>query len=194
MDVNVQQIYGNWDLGYSLDKQTTRSIPIGPNQWGHMQFDTTRPEAGEALFQLKYRNDFTQVTIISNQMHRSFGEYFVTASLVIPMPGSKHRAKQPVTEVARELSHLMKIPYYENLLIKTTATPAMKNISTREEKVAKLEAAFVVNDVLAEGGVYDVLIVDDLYDSGSSLEVATKILKQYAKIRNVYVATVTRRG
>jgi predicted amidophosphoribosyltransferase len=72
----------------------------------------------------------------------------------------------------------MKIPCYENLLIKTTATPAMKNISTREEKVAKLEAAFVVNDVLAEGGVYDVLIVDDLYDSGSSLEVATKVLKQ----------------
>ena len=52
--------------------------------------------------------------------------------------------------------------------------------------------AFNINDQLGEG-LYDVLIVDDLYDTGSSLEAATNVLRQYSKIRNIYVSTVTRK-
>lgn len=193
MDVSIQRIDGNWDLGYSLDKQTTSSTPIGRNQWGHVQFDTVRPEAGEALFQLKYRNDFSQVESIANQLYQSLAGYYPTANLLIPMPPSKHRIRQPVTEISIALAKLMGIYYADNLLVKNIATSAMKDISSRDEKLAKLNEAFAVNDILSEGATYDVLIVDDLYDTGSSLEVATKILKEYAKIRNVYVATVTRR-
>jgi hypothetical protein len=39
MQINIQQIHGIWDLGYSLDKHTISSTPIGSNEWGHMQFD-----------------------------------------------------------------------------------------------------------------------------------------------------------
>ena len=122
--VNVKQMYGEWDLGYSLDKHTISSTPIGPNEWGHMQFDTIRPEVGEALFQLKYRSDFTQVSVIASQMYQSLSGYFSSADLIIPMPASKQRTRQPVTEIARELSRLMNIPCYEGLLVKkaTTAT------------------------------------------------------------------------
>src|ERR1017187_259236 len=130
MEVNIREIKGNWDLGYSLDKQTQSSTPIGPNEWGHMQFDTVRPAAGEALFQLKYRSDFTQAAIIANQMHISFSPYFNTAGLVIPMPPSKQRLSQPVIEIARELARLMNRPCFENLLVKTAVTPAMKDIAS----------------------------------------------------------------
>ena len=40
-----------------LDKYTLSSIPIGRNEFGYMQFNTTRTEVGEALFRLKNRND-----------------------------------------------------------------------------------------------------------------------------------------
>jgi len=87
----------------------------------------------------------------------------------------------------------MGIPCYEELLIKTKNTPSMKDISSRDEKISTLVDAFSINDLLANGYVYDVLLVDDLYDTGSSLEAATQTLRQYAKIRNIYVATVTRK-
>ena len=179
-------------MGYSLDKHTISSTPIGPNEWGHMQFDTIRPEAGEALFQLKYRSDFTQVIVIASQMYQSLSEYFSSANLIIPMPASRQRSRQPVIEIARELSRLMNIPCYEGLLLKETVTPPMKDIATIEEKVQTLMDAFNINDQLGEG-LYDVLIVDDLYDTGSSLEAATNVLRQYSKIRNIYVSTVTRK-
>lgn len=192
MNVNIKQIEGIWTLGYSLDKHTLSSTPIGPNQFGHMQFDTVRPEAGEALFQLKYRSDYSQIPIIAGQLNVTFGQVFSTASLVIPMPASMTRNRQPVTEIAREYARLRGIPCYENLLVKTGTTAPMKDLGAREEKVSALIDAFAVNDVLAEGQ-YDVLIIDDLFDTGSSLEAATTVLRGYSKIRNIYVATVTRK-
>jgi len=192
MDVNVQEIKGTWNLGYSLDKHTISSTPIGYNASGYMQFDTVRPEAGEALFQLKYRSDYSQIPLIAEQMNISFGVSFSTACFVIPMPPSKSRQRQPVTEIARELAQLMNIPCIENLLLKTGSTPSMKDIASREEKVSALINAFSVRDVLNDGN-YDVLIVDDLFDTGASLEAATLVLKKYSKIRNIYVVTVTRK-
>lgn len=179
-------------LGYSLDKHTISSTPIGNNEYGHMQFDTVRSEAGEALFQLKYRSDFMQIFVIAEQMKISFGNAFSSAGLVVPMPPSKARARQPVVEIAREYARITGIPCYENLLVKTSDTPAMKDIATREEKVAVLMGAFTLYDVLKDGP-YDVLIIDDLFDTGSSLEAATNMLRGYNQIRNVFVATVTRK-
>lgn len=192
MIVNVQEIAGNWNLGYSLDKHVLKSVYLEDNQWGHPVFDTTRSEVGEALYQLKYRLDFNQVPIIGNQMHVSLASYFPTACLVIPMPPSIKRTRQPVIELARDLASKMRIPCHENLLVKTRDTPPMKDIDTRDEKVETLINAFSVNDQLGSGE-HDILVVDDLYDSGSSLEAATTVLRGYSKIRNIFVATVTRK-
>ena len=38
-----------------------------------------------------------------------------------------------------------------------------------------------------------VLIVDDLYDTGATLEAASIVLRNYPKIRNIYVETITRK-
>lgn len=192
MKVNIKEISGVWTLGYSLDKHTTSSTPIGYNASGYMQYNTIRPEAGEALFQLKYRSDFSQIPLIAQQMNVSFGKVFSSTNLVVPMPASKIRQRQPVTEIAREVARLKGVPCYENLIVKTKETPAMKDISIREEKIEILMDAFIVNDVLNEG-LYDVLIIDDLFDTGSTLEAATNVLRGYNKIRNIYVVTVTRR-
>ncbi len=191
MDVNIEEISGVWDLGYSLDKHTISSTPIGYNETGHMQFDTVRPEVGEALFQLKYRSDYGQVPIIARQLYDSLDSFFPSVGVVVPMPASKTRSRQPVTEIAREYARLKEVPCLDNLLVKNNTTPAMKDIGSRDKRVSTLMGAFSVHDVL-NAGYYDVLIVDDLFDTGSSLEAATNVLNGYNKVRNVYVMTVTR--
>lgn len=192
MQVNVEQIVGIWDLGYSLDKHTIKSTPIGCNEYGHMQFDTLRPEVGEALFQLKYRSDYDQVPVIAAQMYEHLVNKFGFVSFIIPMPPSKQRQRQPVTEISRELARLMQVPCLEDMLVKTKTTQAMKDIVSREEKIEKLIDAFTVNKIVKDG-LYDILIVDDLFDTGSSLEAATRVLRSCKKIRKIYTATVTRK-
>jgi len=68
----------------------------------------------------------------------------------------------------------------------------MKDISNKEDKIEALCKKLYFIDVLNDG-VYDVMIVDDLYDTGATLEAATIVLRGYSKIRNIYVATITRK-
>ncbi|WP_249360686.1 ComF family protein [Bathymodiolus heckerae thiotrophic gill symbiont] len=157
-----------------------------------MQFNTVRSEAGEALFQLKYRADFSKVFPIAQQMNKSFSDIFPPIDFIIPMPSSRDRFKQLVIEIAKEFSRLKGVPFYGNLLVKTRVTLPVKDIAIKDDKISTLMEALFIHDILNEG-LHDVLIIDDLFDTGSSLEAATKSLQNYSKIRNVYVATVTRK-
>lgn len=147
---------------------------------------------GEALYQLKYRHDFDQVIAIADQLSGYLSVMFKSASFVVPMPPSRYRARQPVVEIAKRLAANMAVPCLENLLLKNAQTGQMKDINTKEEKVEALCKKIYFDDVLGDG-LYDVLVVDDLYDTGASLEAATIVLQKYEKIRNIYVVTVTRK-
>lgn len=57
LEINPLQIEGRWLSGVALDLQTTSSTPIGYNEYGHMQFDTVRPEIAQYLHRLKNHAD-----------------------------------------------------------------------------------------------------------------------------------------
>src|SRR5438105_12129320 len=162
MQVNIRQICGAWDLGYALDKHTVKSVYLGDNEYGHPQYETTRSPAGEALFQLKYRQAYGQAEVLAVQMAESLAQHFQGASYVIPMPPSRHRARQPVIEIATHLAGILGLPCVQNLLVKTGATPQMKDIAIRQDKIDAPRNALTVHDVLP-AGQHDILIVDDLF-------------------------------
>lgn len=193
MDVKIKRLIGNWDNGYALDKHTIRSVPIGRNQNGRMQFNTERTQIGEAFFQLKYRNDKSKINVISSALCIHLGQFISSSChIIIPMPPSKlNRRFQPVIEVARTVSQRLRIHYSQDLLVKTVVTNQMKDMGSRSAKIQALMGAFQVRDILQSGYFYDVLIIDDLFDTGSSLEAATNILRRYNKIRYINVVTFT---
>ena len=192
MNVNIRNTVGPWNNGFSLDKHTLSSVYTGDNQYGHPTFDTTRTEVGESLYQLKYRHDYSQVIVIANELSLAATAKFTFVSFVLPIPPSQQRARQPVVEISRQVAINMGIPCIENLLLKNAQTEQMKDISNKDDKIEALCNKLYFNDVLNDG-VYDVMIVDDLYDTGATLEAATIVLRNYSKIRNIYIATITRK-
>lgn len=198
MNVNVQPIHGNWDVGYSLDKHMISSTFLGYDEWGHARFDNNRTDVGEAIYQLKYKDDFSQCAPIAKSLYDNIIPYLAEIHLIIAMPPSKARSQQPVPEIARELAVLTKLPFIDRFLIKSKETPQMKDIESRADKIAALQQSIqinvpLVNQTLPSTG-YNVLIVDDLYDTGTSLEVATSILRNCDKINKIFVATATRKN
>jgi predicted amidophosphoribosyltransferase len=192
MKVNLRRINGPWNGGFTLDKHTLRSVYTGDNEYGHPIFDTTRTEIGECLYQLKYKHDYSQVPVIANELSAAASSAFGFISFVSPIPPSQHRARQPVVEIARQVAANLEIPCIENMLLKKAHTEQMKNIGSREDKVKALCDKLYFDDVLADGP-YDALIIDDLYDTGATVEAATTVLRGYPKIRNIYIATITRK-
>lgn len=192
MKVNIQKIEGSWKLGFVLDKHIDHSEFLGTDQFGHDQFDTVRTEVGEAIFQLKYRNDLSQIDVLSSAFVENLGGFFKNVGLVIPMPPSKNRTVQPLTLLAKAVAKKLDKPFFEKILVKNITTPLMKDLVTKEDKENALKGALSINDEITNDGKWDFLIIDDLYSSGASLGVATDILKTYNKVNNIYVGAFSR--
>lgn len=187
----VKQIFGNWELGYSLDKHSISSVPNGTNAYGRVTFDTKRTEVGESVFQLKYRNDWTQVEALAGVLAEVLYPKFESVGLIIPMAASTSRTRQPVNEIAYALSKMVNEPYFENILIKTPNGKSLKDLNSKAEKIEALQGTLSVNNAITNEGKWNALLVDDLFHTGASLEAACTVLRTYPKIAKIYVATLT---
>ncbi len=194
MKVDIKQINGNWTNGYALDKHTVSSTFLYNNEYGHPQFETIRTEAGEAVHLLKYKHDWTKVDPLAAAVVKHIIPSFEQIGLVVPVPASKQRERQPVYEVAKAVAKELKICSFENIVDKLPTenqTVPLKDLKTKEEKIAALKGRFVLKDSIASEGRWNVLVIDDLYDSGASLEAVCEILQTYPKIDKLFVATLT---
>jgi len=192
--VLVKELDGSWDAGFALHKHTLSSVYLGDNEFGHPQFDTTRSEPGEALFQLKYRGDWAQVGPLAAELQQTLLPRFGKIGLIVPMPASTIRARQPVEEIANELGRLAKIPVFNDIIVKAPApqgAPQLKNLHTREEKDAALEGRFSINPSITNEGRWNVLLLDDLFDTGATMDAVCRTLRTYKKIDRVYAASIT---
>ncbi|MEB2854098.1 ComF family protein [Pseudomonas atacamensis] len=194
MIVQVKQIFGSWDLGYTLHKHTISSTHMGHDNNGNSIWDTKRSEPGQALFQLKYRNDYTQVGPIAAELQKTLIPLFQNIGMIIPMPASNVRARQPVDEIANELGRLANIRVFNNIIVKSPApqgSSQLKDMATRQEKDAALAGRFSINPVIKNEGCWNALLLDDLFDSGATMDAVCKVLKTYPKINKIYAAAVT---
>jgi len=194
LQVQIRKLSGSWDAGYALHKHTLSSVYLGDDEYGHARFDTTRSEPGEALYKLKYRGDWSQVGPLAAEVQKSLLPQFGKIGLIIPMPPSTVRARQPVDELAKELGRLTNTPVFDNIIVKAPApagSPQLKNLNTREEKDAALQGRFSINPSITNEGCWNALLLDDLFDTGATMDAVCKTLRTYKKINQVYAASIT---
>lgn len=191
MKVTLRHIEGPWDDGWVLDKHSLHSVCIGHDEFGYARYDTTRSEVGEATFQLKYRSDWTQVQPLALAIAEHAYPMLGKVGFIVPMPASRQRPRQPVTELAIELGRLVGVPVFGNLLLKAANGKSLKDIGTKAEKIEAIRDSFSVNDEIEGSGPWDVLVVDDLFDTGASMEAACTVLRAYPKVRKIYVVALT---
>ena len=191
MKRSIKPITGKWDFGYVLDKHVLSSVYCGHNAYGRPQFNTTRSEVGEALFKLKYRGDWTQVPYLASVLASSVYPKYKDVGLLISMPASNTRPRQPVTELTIALGQLVNVPVFDNLIIKQPNSQQLKDLHTKEEKLEALKNSFSVQDVIEGDGPWNALLIDDLFDTGASLQAACTVLRTYKKISRLYVAALT---
>ncbi len=191
MKVALKEICGPWDVGWVLDKHSLSSVPIGVYPNGRTQFDTKRTDVGEATYQLKYRTDWNQVMPLAQAMADNIYPKLDKVGLILPMPSTNVRVRQPVTEVAVALGELVKKPVFMRLLLKAANGKSLKDLHTKEEKSEAIGDSFSVHDEISNQGQWNVLIVDDLFHTGASMEAACTVLRTYPKIARIYVAALT---
>lgn len=187
--IHPKEIKGSWDQGYVLDVHTISSTMIGYNEYGYPDFDTVRSELGEMVYRLKYRGEKGVIAPMVDAIGEFVKSWSIRPDAVVPMPPSKQRGFQPVVEVAGELARSLNLPLHTDSLKKTKPTQQMKDVGDFAARVAALEAAFV-SDKALEGKA--VLLFDDLFQSGATMNVAAQTLKAQGQVKSVYALALTR--
>ena len=189
-EIHPKEIKGSWDLGFVLDVHTISSTMIGHNEFGHPEFDTVRSPLGELVYRLKYRGDKGAIPSIVEAITEFMKTSEINPDAVVPMPPSRlQRSFQPVIEVGSELARTLGIAFNTTSLKKTKATPQMKDVGDFPARVAALEASFV-SDRDLEGKA--VLLLDDLFQSGATMNVASRTLKGQGIVKSVFALALTR--
>ena len=184
-----RQILGGWRQGFALDLHTIRSVPVGYNEFGHLQFDTTRSEIGELLFKLKNRSDTSTIAEIVDTAGRFFDHWRPPVEFIVPVPPSSMRSVQPVMLIASALGQRIGLPVVE-CVAKAKSIPQLKNIFDLDERLKALEGAHSI-DIEATKNK-SVLLFDDLYRSGATMNAITTMLYEQGKAANVFALTITR--
>src|SRR5581483_8750354 len=94
---------------------------------------------------------------------------------VIPVPPSTPRDFDPVSTLAAALASEPKIPALTNILVKTRATRPQKEMHSLAQKQANVRGAFALQGSLQGKHI---LLVDDLFDSGATLQEAARVLQR----------------
>ena len=108
IETNPRWINGNWKAGWRLDLHTISSQhnPDGT-------FETQRTQLGELLYQLKYRQDRSQIkpiaTLTANFIKNRINAYPYLAGIVPIPPSNLERPFQPVLALATEIGTILNL-------------------------------------------------------------------------------------
>lgn len=188
-DFKPRHILGKWQQGFALDLHTLSSVPVGYNEFGHMQFDTKRSAVGELLFRLKFRGDTSVVPELVADSVAFIKRWRPAVDIVVPVPPSGARAVQPVFLLSHGIASQLGIPL-ARCVTKMRDTPQLKNIYDLDERLAVLDGAHTV-DVAATRGK-QVLLVDDLFRSGATMNAITTALFEQGEAAAVFAFTISR--
>jgi hypothetical protein len=170
---------GPWLAGWALDF--------------HSRYDgdvASRSLIGDLVFRYKYdgerqlAQDLARRWIDLLRAHPELPPF----DAVISVPPSQQRASDPMTVLAQALAALLNIPARTNVLVKTRATRPQKEMTSLAQKRANVAGAFALQgDVCGKR----ILLIDDLYDSGATLEEAAKVLSR-GGVGGIVVLTLTK--
>jgi competence protein ComFC len=189
VQINPKELRGEWKQGFALDVHTTGSTFIGHNEYGRPEFDTTRSPLGELLYRLKYKRDASVIEEIVDTIAEFIKASNIGIDAIVPMPPSNVRSSQPVLQVANALGKKLGVPVLDACISKSKRTPQLKDVYNYEERRKLLEGAFTVNHDQTAGK--SLLLFDDLYRSGATMNAVARELTKAGKAKEVLVLALT---
>lgn len=150
--------------------------------------------AAASMAQIKYKNKREYLDFYSLEMVRRLGKRLAgmgaDAFVPVPVHPSRRRTRgfDQAEELADRLSRQTGIPVLKGALIRSKKTMPQKAL-TPEQRLRNLEQAFLVVPEKLWKGMERVVLVDDIYTTGSTIEACSRVLKR-AGIKKIYFVSI----
>ncbi len=192
VNISPIRIAGEWLYGYALDYHTVQSEYIYGNSHGGFNFDNTRSEMGELVYRIKYKSDRILIKTISETATVFIRKQRWQPDVIIPVPPSNvSRSYQPVIEIAECISAGLHIECFPECIEKIYETPELKNVEKYKDRISLMHNAFSVKHKHIVDGK-NILLFDDLYRSGATLNSIARILHQDGNAKHIFTLTLTK--
>ena len=152
--------------------------------------------ARRSMVQIKYKNkreylDFYG-TAMALRYEKAIGRMQVDAIVPIPIHKSRRRKRgfNQAEVLADVMAERLKLPVEPGMLVRTKKTLPQKELSAMD-RLRNLSGAFCAGTI--PDGVRSVLLVDDIYTTGSTIEACARALKA-AGIERIYFAVICMTG
>ena len=191
VNIKPSRIPGRWREGFALDYHTLGSTYLGDDEFGHPIFDTRRTELGELLYRLKYRSDNSVVDEIVLTAVTFITSWNPGIDIIVPVPPTRSgRSLQPVLILAEALSRKLSIPNVSDAIATVKEIPELKNVYDYDERLRLLQGVHVIRSSIVEGK--KILLFDDLYRSGATMNTITAALYDRSLAADVFALAITR--
>lgn len=148
--------------------------------------------ASRSMARIKYNNKREYLDFYAEAMFCGLGPRILAmkADLLLPVPVHQSRMRtrgfNQARELARRLSPKLGIPVDTAILRRSKKTAPQKDLDP-SARLKNLEQAFMAGPI--PPCVHSVILVDDIYTTGSTVEACTRVLRK-AGIKEVYFITI----
>jgi ATP-dependent DNA helicase RecQ len=174
-----RMLTGLWQTGWSLGFHSRFSGS-----------DWSRSPIGDLTHRLKYNSDLSALPALVEQTLSLINSHpeLRNVECIVPVPSTTERQINPVQVFCEVLAAKLDLPV-KTLVRKTRLTRPQKEMKTLAQKRANIAGAFALTGDVRHKRI---LLVDDLYDSGATLEEITRLFLQHgAEYVNVFTLTCT---
>lgn len=177
--------------------ETCSSCPAGHLNRIYSATNYDNEIAKKVVSELKYRFQLKDLSLVIARlilMHLKEIDFdFKEEMIIVPVPIHKSRERwrgfNQSTLIAEEIARATHLPYYCNNLVKIKKTKPQVGLA-RRERMENVVGAFSIMDSSVFTGKI-VLLIDDVYTTGSTMEECAKVLKD-AGAKYVYGITGAR--
>lgn len=182
------ELHGNWVEGYALDYQMMYSESLNTDRWGHNLFVTKQTVIGELLRKLKYqdhRPSSDELIVMINPFLIKWGiqdeiDYVIPA---LTTPGSHVQVSRTVQILSEKISRLISREKLAGIIQKGSYIEPDSAYKKRKPIIYKTNTfQHPVN----------LLLVDEVYETGETLRETVNILKEDANVYHVFVLAMSK--
>lgn len=145
-----------------------------------------------SAFKYKGKREFADfyVSELLGLYEEQFKQLKLDVLIPIPLHSSKYKERgfNQAEIIARGISQSIQVPVDTRMLIRTRKTLPQKELNDKE-RLRNLEQAFELGIKNQSKGYQKVLLVDDIYTTGSTIESCAKLLV-LAGVRDVYFTSI----